>query len=196
MRIDSNFHRYLDIARMPLFWGGWRSDSLTLRREGWELFGSEDMCDMSMSKRIRLTCTSPDKALAISGCFMLPFRGRYDEDPLKNLFDYGMQMQQYTAKDRVVQMPQMDVLSFTAAREIDLSEPIIVKERDFRFGSFEFFKYAQEETKEIYIPPQSVSECLDRILQLQYPEQQEIKKGLIMPEAKPLVQARILTLVA
>lgn len=187
---------------LELRWWGWRSDTHTLRRQGWQVLADEYQDHERDANGICLAVKSPDNKVAISGRLWLERRILYEamhgnyRDLTDILFHRGFDMQMYTAEDTVRAMPQIDLASFNAVQPIDVYAPLDIDMRTFRFRDFKLFQYDESAPKEIYVPQQSVSEMFDRILQLQFPEQQDIKKRLILPDAKPVLQAKILTLAA
>lgn len=63
------------------------------------------------------------------------------------------------------------------------------------FADLKVFQY-KEDGPSIYIPPNSEDQLLDMLLKVQYPNQQEIKKKLVLPETKPIIKAQVFSLVA
>lgn len=177
-------------------WEGWRADTFSLNRRGWEINASEHYDMYQNEKIITIGAVDPEKKIFLRGRFNVPslssMMGYNHEE--KMLLNMVVPMGVYTIKDTVMIRPEPDMSSMRMMRPVDLYSTTEYSPRSVSMRDFDFFKYAP--SQEIYIPPESVSECLDRILQLQYPEQMEIKKKLILPESKPLITARILTLAA
>jgi hypothetical protein len=206
MSLQGNkLYRLFDGAPIRLRWGGWVSDTHLLRREGWRFSADEHYQPYEDCWAIRLAATDPDNNLVIAGVLRLPsplhlerghgYGGMFED----RLFGHGFDLHQYhTAKNMVRYMDAAEVASWKALTAVNMFEPTTATERQIVMRDFKVFQpeSAVERIKEIYVPSESVDECLDRILQLQYPQQQEIKMGLIMPEAKPIIQAKILTLAA
>jgi hypothetical protein len=110
---------------------------------------------------------------------------------------HGFDMQQYNARDVFRYVHQDEVNSWKALSPVDMTASTMATERQLVMRDFKCFKPLDGDTqKEIYIPEKNVDDLFNEILKLQYPQQQEIKKGLILPEAKPIIQAKILTLAA
>lgn len=104
----------------------------------------------------------------------------------------------FSSTDLVRYVETKEVVAMLKMKPVDAEDPYAV---DFRENSIHprdtpIFKYREPEVKEIYIQPNSVDECLTRILQLQHPVQQELKqKGkFITSDKKQLVHTKTLTL--
>lgn len=193
-------HRMFDGGPIQLRWGAWVSDTYLLKREGWE-FAAEQHYDLYHNAfAVRLAVTSPDKYAVIAGVFYI--RPCVDDRRHYGVMDFNefhngrpVEMQHYTAKDafRTIHMDEMN--SWLGLKPVDIMDPTFTKTHDMRMRDFKFFKELEGSSQnEIYIPPNSVDALFNEILKIQYPEQQEIKKGLIMPSAKPLIKATIFTL--
>lgn len=90
-----------------------------------------------------------------------------------------------------------EINSWSGLSAVDISQQTFASERQIAMRDFKFLAPVKGDTQnEIYIPENSVDALFNEILKIQYPQQQEIKKGLIMPEAKPLIQAKIFSLAA
>lgn len=182
---------------IKLRWGAWVSDSYLLQREGWQFNAEEHYEAYTNCHAIRLAVTSPDNNLIISGVirmgreeFMGPYNwNRFGERPVE-------MQQYYSPRDVFRYADREEINSWSAMQAVDVTVPTHATERQIAMRDFKFLQPATNAKNEIYIPEASVDELLNQILKIQYPEQQEIKKGLIMPEAKPIVQAKIYSLAA
>lgn len=188
---------------VKLRWGGWVSDSYILQREGWKFHCDEHFESYHNCHVIRLAATSPDNYVVISGVgrihpqeLMEPYGGLYGGQ--REIWSRrGFDMQQYNAKDVFRYVPHEDVKSWQALTPVDMTMESIINERQIYMRDFRCFQPIPDGAKnEIYIPEENVDELLNKILRLQYPEQQEIKKGIIMPDRKPIIQAKIFSLAA
>jgi hypothetical protein len=150
-----------------LRWGGWVSDSYVLEREGWTFHADEQHNQEMDSHAIRLAVTSPDKYMTISGVTYL-----HNVD-IRTATGYSIWHDQYQRwTERGFEMHQYN------AKDV-------------------FRTIGHEELRSWKSMNQiNIDDLFNRILQIQYPQQQEIKKGLIMPEKKPIIQAKIFSLVA
>lgn len=206
---DNTGYQLFTGAPLPLRWWGWETTTHILHREGWELLSSQEKDFEHRGTVLRIGAKSPDGVVMISGCVLFRDEYAFGQDrmytsprfsglpPIDALFrEGGMRMNQYSAKDRFAVMKPMDFTSMNAMKPFDpyASTEFCPRTDDYR--ALELFKSKPEIANEIYIPSNSVTECLNRILQLQYPEQQKIKENLIMPGAKPIIQAKILSLAA
>jgi hypothetical protein len=108
------------------------------------------------------------------------------------LYHKGIDMTGYKEGDRVI----VSVWGSQMWNELDAMLPCDgfanVHHGERTIGKLKLFNYT-ESPKEIYLPPSSVDECLNRILQLQYPEQKLIKSAEVK---KPIIQAKIYSLAA
>lgn len=198
----NRFYQIFGGEPIKLRWGGWVSDTYLLQREGWNFHSEEHYEAYQDCHAIRLAVTSPDTAMVISGVarirqqeLMEPYGRRFGSQ-IDIWHQRGFDMQQYNAKDVFRVAHQEDIQSWKALSPIDITRPSVCDYRNIAMREFKVFQPIEQMTQEIYIPEDSVDEMFNKILKLQYPQQQEIKKGLIMPAAKPIIQAKIFSLVA
>jgi hypothetical protein len=201
---------YVNLFRgdpIPLHWYGWHTTSAYLYREGWEFFAEESLDFASDSHRVSLGARSPKKDMVLSGRMLFHRSALHDREWhsvfMEQLHGRGFEMNHYKATDRVMTFADEEISRLGLMRKIDIhkSGPSIAFDRSeghvrMLRDQFRIFEYEPEGTKEIFIQPKSVDACLDMILQMQYPEQVDLKKKLIMPETRPLIQAKIFTLAA
>lgn len=188
---------------IKLRWGGWVSDTYILQREGWKFHSEEHYEPYHNAHAIRLAVTSPDNYMVISGVarlrmeeLMEPFSG-HGYGLRDRWHHHGFDMQQYNSKDVFRVADREEVQSWTALFPADMTAPTMIDYRNIRMRDFKVFQPLPEGAKnEIFIPEENVDELLNKILRLQYPEQQEMKKSLILPERKPIIQAKIFSLAA
>lgn len=179
-------------------WVGWEGDTYTLKRQGWQIFASENMSPIRYEKQIRLSIKAPDNKIMIYG--ELDIGGadlaRGSEMLVERLCRIGIEMQTYRAEDRVHihSMPKTGWDSMNSMLPCDGFASVDLGYETKSLADLSLFKYT-EAPKEIYIPYSSVDECLNRALELQYPEQKIIKANLTQIE-KPIIQAKIYALAA
>lgn len=191
---------------IQLRWNGWVSDTHILSRQGWKFTASQHKDEYSGRIAVNLAATDPTKYVVIAGNFMInpqeflqgdwhrSYMQQWDGDPWGRR---SIEMQQFTARDVFRTIGQQELQSWQGMELIDVTMATHAQPREIYMGSFNFFKKIsglEEAKQEIYIPQKSVDELLNEILKIQYPEQQKIKKGLILPEAKPIIQAKIFSL--
>lgn len=198
----NRFYKLFECEPIRVRWGSWVSDTRQLDRDGWKFSADEKFDEYQRVHRVYLAVTSPDNEITIAGNFYVDLqRLNYAIETGwgAHVFNGCIDMKQYNCKDvfRTIGMDELN--QWQGLRAIDIREPTVLMQRDFRLRDFKFFKQLeghQETQNEIYIPNESVDDLFNKILQIQYPQQQEIKKGLIMPESKPIIQAKIYSLVA
>lgn len=189
---------------IPLYWGGWHSSTHELDRQGWTFDASTSTDEYLNRLCIRLAATSPEKGVVISGVFYIApreiaMRGSYHDIGSMwrgEFYDSPMRMQQYSCKEvfRSVSMPELQ--SWELLEKVDIHKAVDVRPRELfrRMDQFRFFAPLENTHNEIYVPEESVDELLNKILKVQFPKQQEIKKSLILPESKPIIQAKVFSL--
>lgn len=186
---------------IPLYWEGWNATTHILKGNGWEILASENKSYEMDAMSVWIGATSPDSSLMLAGQVMVPygtfhgarFTGQnYGEPVLSHLTRGGLKMGVYKAKDVYKTYSEFDISSFNSMRPIN---PYATTSGGGDFSKLKCFSY-KDEGPSIYIPPSSESELLDMLLKVQYPNQQEIKKKLVLPETKPIIKAQIFSLVA
>jgi hypothetical protein len=182
---------------IKLRWGAWVSDTYLLQRDGWQ-FNAEEHYEAYMNcHAIRLAVTAPDKNLIISGVLRMSREEMVGHYNYNRFSDRPVEMQQYhSPRDVFRYADREEINSWSAMQAVDMTIPTTATDRQIAMRDFKFLAPAANAKNEIYIPEANVDELLNQILKIQYPEQQQIKKGLIMPEAKPIIQAKIFSLAA
>lgn len=186
-------------APIPMFWNGWKSDTHTLRRHGWTLNAHEDAFRDTREHRIHIAAVDSDKRCAVETMFRVPYNIMFDNYRsvlYEDLAKFGLnQCSMYTKKDIIRALPDSPIInSFNSMQEFDpFIQKGIDKYEDFRVGDFKFFNY--EQPKEIYLPYNTEKECLDRLLQLQYPKQEEIRERLKVDTSSEVTNQHKLVLV-
>lgn len=182
---------------IELRWGPWVTNTNVLQREGWKFHAQEEYRVDYDAHQVRLGATSPDTSICVMGNMMLKMQELMERHPYGLFHQRPFMMNHYTVKDIVRTLPFQEVRSISAMQPIDINGVTTVSSQSLYMKDFKIFAPASDDTqKEIYIPEKNVDELFNQILKIQYPEQKEIKKGIIMPEKKPLIQAKIFTLVA
>lgn len=186
---------------IPLYWWGWSTNTHLLKANKWEIMAAEVMHDYSHEWLVSIGAKSPDNKMIIQGRIAIPMSmlhgafgsGQGQGEPILNFLSRaGVPMQQYTSTDKFVQIDPFDLDGFNRMRPIN---PYGSTSTSRAFSDLKCFEYL-DEGPSIYIPPSSENELLDMLLKVQYPNQQEIKKRLILPETKPIIKAQIFSLVA
>lgn len=196
------FKRIFHGQPITLRWQGWQSTTHALEREGWKITADERFDVYNNCHALRLGAQSHDTKVLISGtCFIHPqelLNPEYSSPfpgGLSMLFERGLSMQVYTFKDTYATLPEVDLRSLNSLKPINIYEPVDISLRNYRHGQLRCFQYVDEPAgRELFIPPTSVDECLNMILKIQHPEQQALKKSLLLPEKKPIIQAKIFSL--
>lgn len=186
-------------APIGLRWGAWVTDSHLLLRAGWKFHADESDDVLYRCRRIRLAVTSPDQYVVLSGTYTVglseirSLTATYLNE-WQGILDRPFELQQFTARDVFRTIDSDELKSWSRLEEVDPTIETFMRSKDFRMKDFKFLAPAIGKNNDIYIPPENVDELLNKILAIQYPQQQEIKKGLIMPEKKPIIQAKIYSL--
>jgi hypothetical protein len=153
------------------------------------------MCRDAYAKEIRLALKHPENDIMISGRAEIGMEHLYHgpQGLVELLYHGGVEMQEYRGGSvcRYYEIKAEDWRALSSMRPCDGFARVLSYETK-RFDELELFKYT-ETSKEIIIPYQSVDECLNRILQLQFPERKKFEPGEVQ---KPVIQAKIYTLAA
>lgn len=177
-----------------VFWHGWVSDTLTLKQGGWHVFGHQEHSPYQQALDFTLGLRDPEATILIYGKFSVTVRDIMQGASVKSrLYHGGVEMQLMRATDRCFthSVTSAEWSSMDAMLPIDgfLNVPDRLERPISELNLFKF----TDQPKEIYIPQGSVDECLNRILQLQYPAQRELVKaeGNVV---RPVMQAQIYSL--
>lgn len=154
--------------------------------------------------QIRIGAKSPDDKMIITGRVVFNYGDLYNQNYqynngplLDSLFRSGMRMQVYTSKDTyTTTIDDPFIKGMNSLRRINIHKETSVDLQTIHMKDLKCFEYCADDTREIFMPPDTVNECLDKILQVQYPQQHEMKKGIIIPDKRPIIQAKIFTLAA
>lgn len=171
-------------------WNGWTSDTYTLKRNGWHVYGDSRQCLHSDRLELTLGIKSPENDLVVLGRTFLP-RKLFYTNSVQEVLRQGVQMQQYTIRSTYV--PTELNVGWVAADSMTENDGLLYIPREpvvRDLSELKLFDNSQE-CREIIVPPSSVDECLNRILELQYPEQQLIKQASSGAKEKPIVSAKI-----
>lgn len=182
-----------------LYWAGWESNTYTLRAQGWAVYVNEQIARHSYEKEIQLAVKSPDNKLLIMGEMRVRpemlFGHNKDRGLVGLLMGQGIKMQTYRSCDIVVRqyVPETIWQSFDTLETSDGFASVSMSDEHKALEEFKIFRNAAP-SKEIFIPYNTVDQCLNQILTLQRPEQLEIKKGQKI--MRPEYEARIYALAA
>jgi hypothetical protein len=167
-----------------LHWEGWDTDTYSLRRRGWSVLGDEGMDMNQDSKWFRIACTTPCNSVAMLAEFRLSGRemmfggGR----ELVNYFDaLRLEVRAVKVSDRVLVHGKHPWMASDTLTEFNGFATVPYEQIDLR--STKLFR-KDEDAKNIYAPSGLVSECLDRILAVQF-------DGELSKIEAPKVTARI-----
>lgn len=182
-------------------WHGWESNTYVLRNMGWKIFAHEALRPDYWGKSITIGVRDPDGKMLLRGELSLTrehfsqFNSGNPNELLNYLLSFGVELNVYIFSDMVTvhRMEAREWNSLEAMRPIDGCAYTDRCTDRHNLSEVDLFKYV-ETAQEIYLPYTSVDECLSRILQLQYPKQQEIKKDGIIQV--PVIQAKIYSLAA
>lgn len=154
-------------------WAGFSSDTYRLQQAGWELAAEEDVC----YGRIRLLMRHQDMRL-YAMCRDLEF------DYYKN---YDAQIAPQLRFDVIMAAPEMRIREIASMgswnfKQIDAT-PTFVEDKVRSIEDLKIFSTPLKRTEEIIVEPQSVQAMLDKIREMQAPEQARLR-------AKQRMQAR------
>lgn len=185
---------------IELYWDGWRTNTALLDRNGWKFSADERRDEYRAAHIITLAATSPDGRFAIRGNKIYGIQELFYRDKPQNIGwerwpnEAPWQMELFSCKEVFREITPMEFSSWESMKAVDIMEATYAK-RHRRLDEFKFFKQTgTQHEKQIFIPPDTVDDLLNKILAIQYPEQQKIKNGLFMPDAKPIIQAQVFSL--
>lgn len=152
-----------------VWWAGFRSDTLRLQQEGWEIAAEEDVA----YDRIRLLLRHQDLRLyALTDDVQYRYRA---------IADPRFALKQPQLVFRVVRAaPRFEVLrsdiDFAAFRQVDAKPQFEHSVEVKSLEDFRIFATPLARTEEIIVEPQTVSAMLDQIRKMQAPEQARIRE--------------------
>jgi len=179
---DASAMRRFISAPIELHWMGWKSDTATLARNGWDLAANQDVMDRSMQIAIR--------------------NNKYG-DPIRGLsqmmdWDYYRHMMEGNFGGRVAlgQISMAHQISLNCNNfavddwsAIDARPSYMEMNQDHRsFDKMMHFQKVHQDTKEIILQRATMDEVLQFALDKQQPRQEEIRKEMI--KRKELEQYR------
>lgn len=163
-------HRFLS-KPLDLHWAGWRADTLTLQRYGWQLSARQNIYDNSMQIALR---HPESKVHGISNVAE---------------FDYMRSL-----NDPCMERP-MPVLAFRLASDFVIQEIHHGTDMNFvpidadpayemmtKLSDAKFFREINTNVKQVFLEQASMGEILDIALQKQAPRQAEIRQKMIRDE--------------
>lgn len=164
-------------APLKLEWAGWETDTYKLQQAGWSLNANQDYAE----RRMRI-------AMEHKGVQMRAITYGVDYEYMMNTYGAsGMRPPVYPTlpvhmMGRDVIIHEHGSIDWTNYKPIDAT-PNYVTQRISKLEDLVHFAAPLVRTKEIIIPQESVSELLDRILQMQQPERTErIREQIRNPE--------------
>lgn len=187
-----------DKAPIMVRWNGWESSTYQLKASGWEVWAGEKLADFHHAKIIDIALTTPRKELMLAGRLKLNYRDVVaDPRGFSHALSIGVECQLYRINDRVmvIQEPHRDwAKGMESLEPVDglLYRPI----GDSDYIDVRSFKHMrrEEEGRPIFIDRASVDDCLNRILQVQYPTQKVLKE--LGQQATPIMHAKIYSIAA
>lgn len=194
-----------DLNKLPIRinWLGFESDTLTLRREGWKIFASQERQFNQDSLSLMVAARDPSEQIMIQGQLAIPMStlmqtGRDAQYSLMELaLRVGVKAGYYKVRDQA-HIYQMDRGFYSSLESLEacdgtLDAEALTERKDLR--DLNFFTY-KEEAKEIYLPSSSIDDCLNRILEIQKPSMDKIKEAQKSKEVIPAIQAKIYQIAA
>jgi len=176
------FYQLANGLPVPLHWNGWATNTHSLKKAGWDFHSTVDTDLLTNSYIIHLIATDYDGRIAIEGRASI-YRVRLETSiQIEEILRNGFKMNSFHCKRDLVKLA-FDVHNWANFKRVDVEETNSISFRQFYMGDFDFFKPAPvvKEVQKIILPYQSVDDCLDRILQLQY------KGNSIIDDAQPKV---------
>ena len=194
---------------------GFRASSIDLAREGWTMFASQRMETMRKWGRDFFSgyyffFTDKTKSLILAGSFKFLEMEHFTRDPVNILSEYfrkGCDLNMYSLGSRIMERDDFvdDMFKETAPNDFVEASPGISLDF-YRNATFTrhseplsespMFKYLREASSRTLYVPISVDECLNRILEIQEPEQRIIKDKLASGQiVEPKFSAKIYSLV-
>lgn len=186
-----------ELMQIPirLMWAGWETTTWRLRNSKWQLFANQQMDPNAYRYLVRVTCKSPKDDFLITGTMVIDPRNAYGNILADHLYSIPIEMQQYKVGDRciVYEQQKFDWDSLNASLPFDGFAN--VPHRDsFNFHELKLFNF-KENAQEIYIPLETVDDCLNKILQIQRPQVLQMNKKVQEVQA-PKILAKVYSLAA
>lgn len=159
---SGNMSYFVQSYPMRVWWDGWESTTAHLQKEGWQIAAEQDI----LSQRLRLCIkNSKHKIYGISDLIQLNYLHN-NLDYLRNIVLPIRNM----ASEMRIELLERD-FSF---KPIDAEPKFMVRKN---IEDFAIFAPALATTNEIFIPEDTVSSLLDKILALQDPMMKEYYKN-------------------
>lgn len=151
-----------------VWWAGFRSDTLRLQQQGWELAAEEDV----QYGRIRLLLRHQDMRLyAFTNEVMFDYYRQHEHHGRPLVF----QVVAASPKFEVRHIPDLRPGDWDKFRQID-AMPQYVESEIKCLDDFKIFAAPLARTEEIIVEPQTVSTLLEQIRKMQSPEQARIRR--------------------
>ena len=147
-----------------VWWAGFRSDTYRLQQQGWEIAAHEDV----MYDRIRLLLRHRDMRLhALTNEVSYQFREMHETRRRPLEFHVVMAAPKF-------QIQNIGPVDFAAFRQID-AQPQFAEIQVKSLDDFKIFATPLARTEEIIVEPQTVAAMLERIREMQAPEQARLR---------------------
>lgn len=186
-----------DVARyspIRVFWDGWESDTFRLKRSGWEVFFKSDRSRYLDAQIIQVALTDPDKRMLIAGYYNLSGREALSMgNDYRFIFEHGIKCQSYQLTDRIMTYEEPHRDWWRMSSEFKPCDGLLPANWK-AISELPLMQRSNDEGSAIYIDQASVDDCLNRILQVQYPKQEELK--MLVTKTPPVIQARIFSIAA
>lgn len=162
--------RYRVLSRpAEVRWAGFRSDTYRLQQEGWEIAAEEDVA----YGRIRLLLRHQDMRLyALTNHVDYQYRHPHGIEGGPPLV---FQVVMASPRIEVQRIAEAGASSFESFHQID-AQPQLVTSEIKSLEDFRIFATPLVRTEEIIVEPQTVSEMLERIREMQAPEQKALRE--------------------
>lgn len=160
---------------IELFWAGWRTDTVSLQRAGWELAAHEDVRFRKMQIAIR----HPEYELRGLSEF-----GTHEYFEILHS-QYGMRRRPQ-ARMNMTHLGHNIVIRTMYPGEIVFNpidaEPRVMEERVESIDDLAHFAKIHKPKNEVYLKEASMAEILEMALQKQEPEQEKIRKRIMQEQ--------------
>lgn len=184
--------------RIPirLNWAGWETDTWRLRANKWQLFADQQTAIDAYRYLMRVTCKSPRDDFIITGTMSVAPELMYANKLVEYLYSIRLDMQQYKANDHCIiyEQPKFDWDSLNSSLPFDGFANVPTRGDKVRFEELKLFEF-KESPREIFVPIETVDDCLNKILQIQRPQILQMNKKIQEIQA-PKILAKVYSLAA
>lgn len=153
-----------------VWWAGFRSDTYRLQQEGWEIAADEDV----QYGRIRLILRHRDMRLyAICNELSYEYQRMHNVEGGPPLV---FRVQCAAPEINIRFIPSVGMMQWDQYRQIDAQPQVMQQEQIKSLDDFKIFATPLTRTEELIVEPETVAAMLEKIRQMQAPEQQRIRK--------------------